>query len=30
MANLQTKIELYNMKFNEKIKALRQASDMNQ
>jgi len=30
MLNLQTKIKLYNMKFNEKIKALRKAADMNQ
>lgn len=27
---LQTTVELYNMKFNEKIKALRKASNMNQ
>jgi len=30
MVNLQTTIELYNMKFNEKIKALRKAANMNQ
>jgi transcriptional regulator with XRE-family HTH domain len=30
MVNLQTTIELYNMKFNDKIKALRKASNMNQ
>lgn len=30
MLNLQAKIELYNMKFKEKIKALRKAADMNQ
>jgi transcriptional regulator with XRE-family HTH domain len=30
MVNLQTTIELYSMKFNEKIKALRKASGMNQ
>ena len=30
MLNLQAKIKLYNMKFNEKIKALRKAADMNQ
>ena len=30
MVNLQQTIALYNMKFNEKIKALRKAADMNQ
>ncbi len=30
MVTLQTTIELYSMKFNEKIKALRKASNMNQ
>ena len=30
MVNLQTTIELWNMKFNDKIKALRKASNMNQ
>ena len=30
MENLQTAIELYNIKFNEKNKALRKASDINQ
>jgi transcriptional regulator with XRE-family HTH domain len=30
MVNLQTTIELYNMKFDEKIKALRKAANMNQ
>ncbi len=30
MVNLQETIELYNMKFNEKIKALRKAANMNQ
>ena len=30
MLNLQAKIELYNMKFNKKIKALRKAADMSQ
>ena len=30
MVNLQTTIALYSMKFNEKIKALRKASNMNQ
>ena len=30
MVSLQTTIELFSMKFNEKIKALRKASDMNQ
>ena len=30
MVNLQETIALYNMKFNEKIKALRKAADMNQ
>ena len=30
MVNLQETIELYNMKFNEKIKALRKSANMNQ
>ena len=30
MVNLQETIELYNMKFNEKVKALRKAANMNQ
>ena len=30
MLNLQTTIELFNMKFNEKIKTLRKAADMSQ
>jgi len=30
MLNLQAKIELYNMTFNKKIKALRKAADMSQ
>lgn len=30
MVNLQTTKEIYNMKFNEKIKALRKSSNMNQ
>jgi len=30
MVTLQTTIELYNMKFNDKIKALRKAANMNQ
>ncbi len=30
MVNLQQTIALYNMKFNEKIKVLRKAADMNQ
>jgi transcriptional regulator with XRE-family HTH domain len=30
MLNLHTTIELYNMKFNEKIKTLRKAANMNQ